>query len=379
MRPSSCDQLSILSVMLTSLSSSHVRAAIAARMAKLGGRGMFAPPVLAPKPAAHRQPSSEPKPAAQEPAAVKEEPTGADSATTDKTEDDKPAEAPAGAEESVVPSAPGLLVMPKRAAPPRRKQPTPKPSATDAAPKSPVANAPDEHPVPYAPNPDETPIPKTAEQIAEEKRLEELGQGENGAEGAQQAGIALAPVGQTAQQAVDQPLVASPVEESSATVAAGSDVPTSEPAQAELQHVSPTVPHQERSLVAEPDEEAVSDVDAPTSAEADARAHAPQHRTSIPLPERESSHHEDTAEFRTAIDTPSALGPRQAFMTPATERQTPTFDHADEDEQRKKEELAADTPFPKTGGIVPLPPVKAAGPAAPEEAGADDREKGTIA
>jgi hypothetical protein len=357
-------------------------------MAKLGGRGMFAPSVLAPKPAAHRQPSSEPK--AEPPAAAKEEPAAAPPAAaaaaagSEKAEGDEPTE-PAGAaaeDASVIPAAPGLLVMPKRAAPPRRKQPAAKASTSNAAPKSPAA-AEEDHPVPYAPNPTERPIPLTAEQLAEEKRLEQLGQSANGAEGAQQAGIALAPVGQPAQQAVDQPLVQSPVEAPSATATAagGSDVPTSEPAQAELSHVSPAVAHKERSLIAESnDEEAVSDVDAPVSVEDDARAHAPQHRTSIPLPERESSHHEDTAEFRTAIDTPSALGPRQAFMTPATERQTPTLgaDDNNDDEaeqQRKKEELAADTPFPKTGGIVPLPPVAAAGPVGPDEAA--DEEQGT--
>lgn len=320
---------------------------------------MFAPPVIPPK----RQPSTESKPTSS----PQPSPASEDAPPVASPSQDSPSTTTA---DSSAPPAPApMLAVPKRAAPPRRKQPTPKSSV----------GPPSTEPIPSAPNPDEMPVPKTAAELEDVARAEEAGRGAQGVEGAEEAGIALAAVGE-GQQAVDQPLVG--VKDSSA----GTDVPRSEEGQVELSKVDPEVEHHEATLVAEP-EEADSSTSAEEKEEEEVAQDARGRRPSIPLPERDSSHHEETAVFRQPISTPSQLGPPPGPILSASApstgcESTPAVaDKAQDDDDeaklftddKRKDELLAETPFPKTGGIVPLPAVESVGPA--QE---DNDEKGAV-
>lgn len=322
---------------------------------------MFAPPVVPPK----RQPSTESKPTSSpQPSPVSE-----DAPPVASPSQDSPSTTTADSSAPAAPAA--MLAVPKRAAPPRRKQPTPKSSV----------GPPSTEPIPSAPNPDELPVPKTAAELADVTRAEEAGRGAQGVEGAQEAGIALAAVGE-GQQAVDQPLVG---EKEAST---GTDVPRSEEGQVELSKVDLEVEHHEATLVAEP-EEAVCSTPAEDKMEEEEEVaqDARGRRPSIPLPERDSSHHEETAVFRQPISTPSQLGPPRgpilSASAPSTAGEsTPAVaDKAQDDDEeakmftddKRKEELLAETPFPETGGIVPLPAVELAGPAQEH-----DDEKGAV-
>lgn len=321
---------------------------------------MFAPPVVPPK----RQPSTESKPTSS----PQPSPASEDAPPVASPSQDSPSTTTA---DLSAPAAPApMLAVPKRAAPPRRKQPTPKSSV----------GPPSTEPIPSAPNPDEVPVPKTAAELEDVARAEEAGRGAQGVEGAQEAGIALAAVGE-GQQAVDQPLVGE--KDSSA----GTDVPRLEEGQVELSKVDPEVEHHEATLVAEPEEVFCSTPAEEKKEEEEVAQDARGRRPSIPLPERDSSHHEETAVFRQPISTPSQLGPPRGPILSASAPSTAgestpaNADKAQDDDDeaklftddKRKQELLAETPFPKTGDIVPLPAVELAGPA--QE---DDDEKGAV-
>ena len=241
------------------------------------------------------------------PPPVRREPSSERPATSPEVEKDEPkptplpglastVETPSSPENSSAGLAP-LPAMPKRAAPPRRKPQ--KSTSSGAAPAvvaaSPVADASEEtghgHPVP--PNPAEVPQEKAEEALEKEKVEEKVGAGEQGAEGAANAGIALAPV-----------------EEPKQEVSVGADVPTTEAAQAELTKVEPDVEHKEKELavivdepdsvplVASPKEELPPASSAGAMNIPDPAAGHHHRRISIPIPERDASYHETDLEFR---------------------------------------------------------------------------------
>jgi len=162
------------------------RAAIVARMAKLGGRGpveMAAPPKPATKPA-------------RAPEAVVDPPAG------DKPEglsvgNAQPAEAPTTA--SSPPTSIPIPSMPRRTAPPRRRGPASSAGGTAVAPND-SANSEqrlesEQGGTPPPPQvmvaDEEKPLPRTEEQQAAQTKNEDLGRGSRGAEGAAAAGIAM--------------------------------------------------------------------------------------------------------------------------------------------------------------------------------------------
>lgn len=167
------------------------RAAIAARMAKLGARGpmgMAAPP----KPA--RKPVQEP----EVQAVVPDESQTASSTTESNESHASP----------IATSPPSSIPMPaiaRRTAPPRRRGPAAA-NAAEAARVEPSEPAqrlggvgPDngrEPPPQVMVAGEEEPLPKTERQIAEEREQEAIGRGPDGASGAEAAGIALMPQGE---------------------------------------------------------------------------------------------------------------------------------------------------------------------------------------
>lgn len=326
-------------------------AAIAARMAKIGARGpmgmMQPPPVAAPP--AHREPPAEvvnpteaPKKAA---AADNEQLKDDETAVTSPVSETPLVPVAAAGDESnssvAAPTSAPLKALPKRAAPPRRKANS-KPATESASVPAPAAAAASEDEekeelFPPAPNPSEIPIPKTKEQLEAEHIAEKAGAGKHGAEGAEAAGIALSDPAE-GEQVEDQPLVGSEeAEDASAAPAApvpasaGSDVPTSEPAQEELSKIDPQVAHVERTLVAEPESTTSAVEGAPVSPIAAPATAAHARRMSIPIPERDSSYHEEDAQQR-LISSSKDLGhhPHHHSLPTAT----PVHEQSEEDEKK---------------------------------------------
>lgn len=188
------------------------RAAIAARMAKLGGRGMFGgpPPALAPKPGANKKPSIEVEPPATE--ADQTVPTSASAEPAPPAAESQPV-SPAAA------TAPGggiaMPAIPKRAAGPRRRGGGAAPSgpsrSDSQAPEQPVSSPVAESSAQLARD-EPLAVGAVADQARrdasgdQDKALEEqVGRGPAGAEGAEAAGIALhTPPPQVQQQTQQQ-------------------------------------------------------------------------------------------------------------------------------------------------------------------------------
>ncbi|WWC70854.1 uncharacterized protein I206_104806 [Kwoniella pini CBS 10737] len=207
------------------------RAAIAARMAKLGARGpmgMMPPAKPVRKPTKEVQSpteeKSEPMPtafAAAAPAGGSEE----DSGSKETIAVPVPVSIPEPTtSESGLPKSIPIAAMPRRTAPPRRRGPTATSTSqantavsaeeARANPKEPENRfeGTDENGLPVPPPQvmvagEEDPLPKTERQLEEEKQAEEAGRGQGGLEGAQAAGIALAPIHSSASQDnVDAPI-----------------------------------------------------------------------------------------------------------------------------------------------------------------------------
>ncbi|KAJ9100021.1 hypothetical protein QFC19_005839 [Naganishia cerealis] len=205
------------------------RAAIAARMAKLGGRGVMGMPMPIGG-AANATPmpvQTESGPVEHEGRAPAEEagsvlPSTADTDaghSRDIDTDNVVAESVSTPPTSIV-----MPAIPRKAGPPRRKAPArtdtggsavsggSMPLTDSQASSVSVPPLQTDTPVPPA-NPHmvqvsspttegddrEIPLPKTEEELAREREFEEAGRGPRGAEGAEAAGIALLPVDQTAQ------------------------------------------------------------------------------------------------------------------------------------------------------------------------------------
>ncbi|WVQ96424.1 hypothetical protein IAU59_003529 [Kwoniella sp. CBS 9459] len=213
------------------------RAAIAARMAKLGARGpmgMMAPGPAPPKPA--RKPTKEPESATATPVEEKKEPAvpvtadanTAPDAPEGSTAKTAPADSAAGSaapEPAAPPKSVPIAAMPRRTAPPRRRGP-----AASSAPPAPAASSTSpevarQDPIEAenrfegedkdgAPTPppqvmvagEEDALPKTEAGQQKEAQDEERGKGVGGLEGAAAAGIALAPVGAAEQATEDKPI-----------------------------------------------------------------------------------------------------------------------------------------------------------------------------
>ena len=167
------------------------RAAIAARMAKLGARG---PIGMAARPTPARKPTQDAEDVSRSPVDETPGPVLARDTGTAPTH-----EAPAT---SPPPSIP-IASLPRRAAPPRRR------GQADAATTMPNDVAEPEQRIEgqeaqgIEPPPqvmisdEERPLPKTDAQMDNERQVEDLGRGMQGAEGAASAGIAVMPVKQT--------------------------------------------------------------------------------------------------------------------------------------------------------------------------------------
>ena len=191
------------------------RAAIAARMARLGGRGMFGgPPPLAPKP------GGPPKPAAIDTETATSQPTDLSSSPVDQQRSAESITSPVEPQPTSADqvAAPGggiaMPAIPRRAAGPRRRGGA---AASGAGPSrsesqmsgtgseqvtSPIAEAPTGDAPQIARDTPAAPefVPSsagkglsTAEQTEERSIEEQTGAGPQGAEGAEAAGIALAP------------------------------------------------------------------------------------------------------------------------------------------------------------------------------------------
>ncbi|GHJ86164.1 hypothetical protein NliqN6_2566 [Naganishia liquefaciens] len=197
------------------------RAAIAARMAKLGGRGMMGMPM----------PIGGPKSGAVDKVetdeGLAEESNSVEDDVTSPV--DKTASSQIEGTESPAPTTISMPAIPRKAGPPRRKPPTrtatggsvgssstpiessqvsalPSESEPSQAEKPSIA----EIPSPTTEGDDrEIPLPKTQEEVLQEREFEEAGAGPHGAEGALAAGIALAPAdGSVGQQAREIPPIA---------------------------------------------------------------------------------------------------------------------------------------------------------------------------
>jgi len=234
---------------------------------------MKAPP---PPPPIKRAPSSE-------------QPTSPDAVERDEP---KPTPLPVLSSATETPSSPEhpagitapLPAMPRRAAPPRRK-----PQKSNSTSSAPVVEEGGDggHPIP--PNPEEIPEEKTEQEVEQEKKAEEVGKGEEGAKGAENAGIALAPVESNDDEQAKE----------------GSEVPKDEEAQVELIKVDPEVEHKEKTLaipVVDPKKELVAspaeEISEPLSIPDVAQAGHHIRRTSIPIPPRDASYHETDLELR---------------------------------------------------------------------------------
>ena len=178
------------------------RAAIAARMAKLGARG---PIGMAARPSPARKPTHHAEVVSRSPVDEKADPVSARAEGTAPTD-----EAPVPAT-SPPPSIP-IPSLPRRAAPPRRRgqadAPTTTPIDADKSGQRPEADgALGIEPPPQVMVPDEEkPLPKTDAQLSTERQVEDLGRGRQGAEGAASAGIAVMPVNQTGETESEEKL-----------------------------------------------------------------------------------------------------------------------------------------------------------------------------
>lgn len=221
------------------------RAAIAARMAKLGGRGVMGMPMgigmpmggAAKPPVAHK-PEMEHSEEADVVASEGKDDSETKNAPEEPSASAPPEEqAPVGSTATTVPALPSapatsiaMPAIPRKAGPPRRKPPTrtdtggsgisgaaspvgarddgsapnlqsgpsQQPSALTERESCPIQR--DDVPSPTTEGDDrEIPLPKTEEELAREREYEEAGRGPRGAEGAERAGIALASVGGTVQ------------------------------------------------------------------------------------------------------------------------------------------------------------------------------------
>ncbi|KAJ9107396.1 hypothetical protein QFC21_000846 [Naganishia friedmannii] len=203
------------------------RAAIAARMAKLGGRGVMGMPMPIGGVAKVAVVQTEPEHVEHEDHVASE---GAGSVPPQSSHDEpiQPRDlvSDKSMTESVI-SPPATIVMPaipRKAGPPRRKAPARTDTAgsgvsAGSAPNAesraasvsvpplqtetsvPSSNPPMEQVTSPTTEGDdrEIPLPKTEEQLAKEREYEEAGMGPRGVEGAERAGIALMPVGQATQ------------------------------------------------------------------------------------------------------------------------------------------------------------------------------------
>lgn len=212
------------------------RAAIAARMARLGGRGVMGMPmpIGGPKPVARQVEAEHTEDAGVSAQTNHESKTiGEESAAASSFEQGVSLGSAEGAAPESATSPPATIAMPaipRKAGPPRRKPPTrtdtggsgisaaasspvvhegtsvPLSSGVPAEPSivpEPTSNPPiqrEEIPSPTCEGDDrEIPLPKTEEELAKEREYEEAGRGPRGAEGAERAGIALATVSASAQ------------------------------------------------------------------------------------------------------------------------------------------------------------------------------------
>jgi hypothetical protein len=289
-------------------------AAIAARMAKIGARGPMGM-MQAPKPVAppKRQESatsaaseSESSPSTARPVptpfAAAAQPLAAaepSSPTSEHDDEHEPSEhasvpmTPANTEQqSGAQMSTPLPAMPRRAAPPRRKNQTPK--ASDPVTADPPLKL------------------KTAEEEELEREEETIGKAQGGAEGAVAAGIALEEVEQEEQNVDGQqekpfsPLVIPQTLPETKTLSSDPDAledSSAEPFHEPIQHQ----PQSHQAAEADADEERDE-------------VRQPQRQTSIPIPKRDHAHTEDEAEFRAADELTEALKTGQPVIgPPATE------------------------------------------------------------
>lgn len=231
------------------------RATIAARMAKLGGRGVMGMPMAmgvpmgGAKPVTRQAEAEHPADADVAPqanTAVESKNTGEESSAATASFGEQPttsSEASTAPDPFTVPAASiAMPALPRKAGPPRRKPPmrtdtggsgisaAASPSGTQeggSAPplssdpprepsstKASATNPPIQREEIQSPTTEgddrEIPLPKTEEELAKDREFEEAGRGPRGAEGAERAGIALATVGTTDQSVEaghEEPLV----------------------------------------------------------------------------------------------------------------------------------------------------------------------------
>ena len=185
------------------------RAAIAARMAKLGGRGVMGMPM----PIGGPKPVAADKVETNEPAAEDSKSVGDDVISpVDKAALPANEAAESPTPESQAPTTIAMPAIPRKAGPLKRKPPTrtatggsvgssSTPVEASQASAPPFDTTPSHAEVPSIgeiPSPTtkgddrEIPLPKTREQLLQEREFEEAGAGPHGAEGALAAGIALA-------------------------------------------------------------------------------------------------------------------------------------------------------------------------------------------
>lgn len=189
------------------------RAAIAARMARLGGRGVMGMPM--------GMAGAKPSPIVADHA---EETAGEVTCGEKLDEGASPIEKAPAPSGDAADSQPGTIAMPaipRKAGPPRRKPPTRTATGGSAAStpaiessqslpsldtQSSVAPTAAQITSPTTEGDDrEIPLPKTSEQILQNREFEQAGAGSHGVEGAQAAGIALAPSNAQSEQARDLP------------------------------------------------------------------------------------------------------------------------------------------------------------------------------
>lgn len=217
------------------------RAAIAARMARLGGRGVMGMPMAmgasmgGAKPVTRQtetEHAAEGDVHSRSTVDVESKNVGEESSTVTPSLGEQPtvsSEASTAPDPFTVPAASiAMPALPRKAGPPRRKPPTrtdtggsgisaaASPSGTQqggSAPPFPDAHSEPSPTVASATEPPvqqeaipspttegddrEIPLPKSEEELAKEREYEEAGRGPRGAEGAERAGIALANVGAT--------------------------------------------------------------------------------------------------------------------------------------------------------------------------------------
>ncbi len=307
------------------------RAAIAARMQKLGGRGMMGgsnPPLTE-----RSLPPDSAESSAQAPVEQEEVPV-----ETGEKAEDTPFDAASPPASIKLPSVPRRAAAPKKRAPAR--------AGSGASTASSVIRPDDD--IPVVLNERETPIPETEPQAAEREKFEEAGRGVGGAGGAAAAGIALEPTSAAPTEASS--ILPSPDtgEEDSTARNAGEPIVSHNPAEADpgdLENlISPAPGHRAEPVDNRDDEKVVDSAPPPPSRSVNMPSAA--QLLGLPKDEVELKHEEDAGAkevkptLPTARNQPPPPAPSQAAAAAVMD------EDEDEDEDGEDDEDLADEPPP---------------------------------